>query len=758
MNPALSSLLSRVASYYQSTLDNSPNARARLVALGIKDASLLDRFSVGHVDGTITNIIPKKGDVKDQLAQLGILDAQGHERFKASFSVPITDDQGRVVQMAFYSADGKLVSWLLDEMPTFWNAACLKHSPTVTLVADPLKGLALVGQGTVGVIAPGGPVGKRLGQGARDALALHKPHITISADVPDILAKHLRELGAAVDGPGQEQPTSSEKIIDQDANGFTLEFPHRVRFVVQGIIQDSPRHLRAAVKVFVHRKQGEASPSRLHLDTLDLYHAKSRMNFARTAAIILQLDPTTLEEFTSQVVLTCERFLREREQGKTPTAVVLTAQERAEAMKFLTDPKLLDRVLVDLAALGFVGEETNALVAYVASISRKLADPISILTVSRSGAGKSTLAEAVASLVPSEDLLKLTRLTPQTLFYQRPDALHHRLVVVEEETGLQEAAYAARVLMSSGALRLSSASGYGTATTREVRGPASMFVTTTRTDVDEETAGRFLVLTADESPEQTRRIIEAQRAAAKRPVADQTRILALQQNAQRLLRPLGVVIAFADRLTFPHDRLSARRDHKKYLGLIRAVTLLHQFQREVEGDSVFTEIEDIRMANRLAVHVLGQSLSDLSAPSKRLLVELRDWLSKRATTEGKTGIDEVRFTRRQLRDHTGWKRTQLEEHLKELVRAEYVIVQTGGSQGRITEYRLDWDGVQGIDGEKFLRGLADPDQLKHIEPQLAGLVGTCRTAPDKSKPRHKADQPSKTQESDPLVGLSEGEA
>jgi energy-coupling factor transporter ATP-binding protein EcfA2 len=746
MNSGLSQLLTRVVSFYAKTLAESPEARERLAALGLRDASLLERFSVGLVAGKILEITPRRGPATEQLKQLGILDATGHERFVGCFTVPIFDETERVLQVAFYAPDGS-VSWLFDSAPSFWNAAVLKHSPTVTLSRDPLAALRLVQDGNAAVIALGGPAEGLLGKEARELLALHRPHVTIVSEDKawaEKMSKILAEAGATV-GAGEAGSLSAEKIVEQDAGGFVLEFPHRVRFVVQGLVQDSARHLRASVKIFQAKTSGEP---RLHLDTLDLYHAKSRLAFSRTASVVLGLDPAMIEEYTSRVVLVCERFLKERD--KPAPAPVLSDRERDDAMALLQDPRLLDRVLEDLDILGFVGEQSNKLLAYVAATSRKLQDPLSILTVSRSGAGKSTLAEAVASLFPHEDVLRLTRLTPQTLFYQRPDALSHKLVVVEEETGLQEAAYAARVLMSAGSLRLSSAAGFGGATTREVRGPASVFVTTTRTDVDEETTGRFLILTADESDEQTEKILHAQREAEARPPQDREKLLRLHQNAQRLLRPLSVVNPFAPQLTFPHSRLCARRDHKRYLALIRAVALVHQYQRKIQGDAVVVDLRDIEIANRLAIHVLGQSLSDLSAPSRRLLVQLQQWLSQRAAEQGKSGAGEVRFTRRQLREHTGWKRTQLEEHLRELVGAEYVIVLSGGSQGRISEYRLDWDGRQGMEGEKFLRGLVDPEQL-------VGLVGTCRRTPDKFKTSPTGQEIQKTEESTKLVGLSEGE-
>jgi hypothetical protein len=414
-----------------------------------------------------------------------------------------------------------------------------------------------------------------------------------------------------------------------------------------------------------------------------------------------------MEDYLGRLIPVAEEHLRSRNEGQTPAAVV-TPTEREEALSLLRDPRYPERIADDLSGLGYVGEAENKLVAYLASISRKLEDPLSVLVVSRSAAGKSTLSEAIAALAPPEEVLRFTRLTAQTLYYQKPDSLRHKMVVIEEEKGVEDAAYALRALQSSKHLSLSTAAGKGDARRREVKGPVSLFVTTTRTDLDEETAGRFLTLSVDESKEQTRAILAAQRQAEARPPDERDRRLRFHQNAQRFLVAVKVVNPYGPQLTFPDERLSARRDQRKYLGLIRAVAFSRQHQREVKDGTVQVTLEDIALANRLAHHALGHSLYDLTPPSRRLLYELRDWLKSRGEKEG-SEPGAVRFSQRELREHVGWKKTQLSLHVRELVQAEYLVPHVSGP-GRRTRYALDWDG-QGQDGERFAGGLLDPAVL-----------------------------------------------
>ena len=116
-----------------------------------------------------------------------------------------------------------------------------------------------------------------------------------------------------------------------------------------------------------------------------------------------------------------------------------------------------------------------------------------------------------------------------------------------------------------------------------VEGPVMMLLTTTAVEVDEELLNRCIVLTVDEDREQTRAIhrLQRERQTLEGLLAKQDRdhILAVHHRAQRLLRPVMVANPFARELTFLDDQTRTRRDHVKYLTLIRTIALLHQYQR-----------------------------------------------------------------------------------------------------------------------------------------------------------------------------------
>src|SRR5581483_2975252 len=103
-----------------------------------------------------------------------------------------------------------------------------------------------------------------------------------------------------------------------------------------------------------------------------------------------------------------------------------------------------------------------------------------------------------------------------------------------------------------------------------------------------------------------------------------------------------------------------RRDHMKYLTLIRTIALLHQHQRPVKTIEhrgkvmpyIEATLDDIALANRLAHQVLGRSLDELAPQTRRLLMALDRMVSEGCGREH-VSRGEFRFSRRQVREYTG---------------------------------------------------------------------------------------------------------
>jgi DNA primase catalytic core len=470
------------------------------------------------------------------------------------------------------------------------------------------------------------------------------------------------------------------------------------------------------------------------VDTLDLYAARSRASFVRQAAIELGLGEDVVKRELGAVLLKLEglqdELMAQARGPTTPAAPILSADEEDRALALLRSPDLMQRIVADLHALGVVGEDMNLMAAYLAAVSRKLDAPLAVLIQSTSAAGKSALMDAVLGLVPPEERIRYSAMTGQSLYYLGETNLQHKILAIAEEEGVRQAAYALKLLQSDGELTIASTAkdeASGNLMTRQytVKGPVMLMLTTTAIDVDEELLNRCLVLSVNESREQTAAIHARQRQRQTLEgllqAAGREQLQALHHNAQRLLASVAVVNPFAARLTFLSDKTRTRRDHMKYLTLIRAIALLHQHQRELKtvehaGQQLrYIEVTkvDIALANAIAHEVLGRTLDELPPQTRKLLRLIADMVSERAAKQ-RVRAGQVRFTRRDVREATGWSDNQLKVHCARLADMEYLLIHAGG-RGQHLTYELLWDGEDDAD-VRHLCGLLNPQDL--AEPAL----------------------------------------
>ncbi|QJW92553.1 hypothetical protein [Frigoriglobus tundricola] len=480
--------------------------------------------------------------------------------------------------------------------------------------------------------------------------------------------------------PVPPAPQTDEATVSE--NEVVLTFGTR-KYRVRGLEKNATPDV---LKVNVLATNGVG----MFIDTFDLYSAKHRTGFLAQTATELNVEEATVKADIGRVLLKLEELQDARLRQNQPTTTAhseMTAADQNDALALLRDPHLLDRIVNDFAV---VGDRTNKLVGYLAAVSRKLDQPLAVLIQSTSAAGKTTLMEAVLNFCPPEDVVKYSAMTGQSLYYIGDGGLRHKILAIVEEEGAAKASYALKLLQSEGELRIASTGKEGNTgrlTTQDyhVAGPTMLFLTTTGITTDEELLNRCVVLTVQEDREQTRAIHDLQR---RRQTLDgllaansHQNTLALHRNAQRLLKPLLVVNPYAERLTFPTTRTRTRRDHQKYLTLIRTITLLHQHQRPVRTvehngkpvEFIEATVEDIAAANALASIVLGRCLDDLPPQTRNLLGLLDAFVNDQCRVQRVERAD-FRFSRRQVREATGWGDTQLKIHLKRLTELEFVGV------------------------------------------------------------------------------------
>ena len=743
-------LLVRAVEIYEQALWDSDEALAFLEGQGLRDDPLLVRLRVGYSAGRLSNLLPRRGGVRRDLVAAGVLDDEGRERLDGCVVFPVVDAQGDVVTLWGIRVDGADSDHLIrlgDGDEALWNAEAARTHPTVLVVGSMLDALSLHVAGCGNTVAFGDPgwvcagafeqlAGKGLSEltfllgpsdiaaGVRDQLPQAVPAclsyrvVILGVDGqlsqaltdagPEALAATIRDLLATAkeddrgpcgaDAPSGQTPECGQARGTPGIGGESLRLNlGLLQYRVFGL-EARDRRLKATIRA--------ENGGRLHIDTLDLYNARARRMLCRDLCRSFGLRPEQIEAEIAKLTVACETFSRRATPAAADAPLVMTPEDRTEAESFGRSADLLDRIVADYETCGLVGEHHNKLLCYLAAVSRKTTEPLSVLILSSSGAGKSALQETTLRLCPPEDVVKLTNLTAKALFYRDSTSLRHKILAVEEGAGAEDAGYAVRNLISAGEL-VSSATvrdrGTGRLTVMEnrVEGPTAVFLTTTNPDVDAETRSRFVVASVDEGQAQTRAILEYQRRrrtfGGLTDHAAVTAVMRRHHSFQRLLRPVMVVNPYAPQLAYIDSRLQGRREQPKYLGLINTVAFLRQMQKQIrKRDGVeLIEVEpaDIAVANDLAMVVLGRSMDELSRPARDLMGILDALVDARLEELRGAGAAvmpmrrSVGFTRRDVREFCGWAHARLHRYIRELLRLEYVRMEALRG-GTLHYYRL----------------------------------------------------------------------
>lgn len=732
-------LLDRVARFYHKALKTAQKARPWLKRCGLGDDDLADHWLLGAANGRLLRTLPTEAEEpRRSLAELGVLTPAGQEFFLDCVSVPLLDSEGGIVSLAGCEAGDGGDRLLPGSATALWNAPAARLYSELIVATNLLDALSLQRAGFPNVCGVAGP---HLKPG--DVAALHEAGVRqillvgpagsgelVAAQLDGFATrfhplaanacmtqKGLPELVAQVDRLAAAQKGGGDGRTEPLDQGFAVSFGRR-RYEVLGI-EKTARRLKITLKTGQFGK--------LHVDTLDLYHARARKSLLQDLCCFFEEPPEIIEGDLAKLIRLSEDFKPES-PGAAVAPAAMSAEERQEAEAFGRTADLAEAILRDFVACGLVGEQSNKLLCYLAAISRKTDDPLSVLILSSSGAGKSALQDATLRLCPPEDVVKLTSLTGKALFYKGAKSLKHKILALEEEAGVRQASYALRNLISAGELVIESTvkdlgSGRMTTMQNRVEGPTTVFVTTTNPDVDPETRSRFFVTGVDESREQTRAILESQRSRqtweGRGAVADRESVLRRHRNFQRLLKAVGIINPYAGRLSYADDRLQSRRDQPKYLNLIGAVAFMRQMQKQVltRSGREYIEVDgrDLELANELATEILGKSLDELNTVSRDLLLQIERMVELRLErdTDKKSAAKplaaDITFTRRDIREHTGWPHARVERYLRQLVDLEYLMAHAGRN-GRRYVYTLAYEG-QGKDGGRYLPGwsVVQPD-------------------------------------------------
>ncbi len=740
MVPEIQKTVKLAMNTYEKSLKNSPQAQEYLLSRGLGGPDITENFRVGYADGSLPGLLPAQ-EMPD-FTRAGILMENGQEFFGGYIVIAVTDENGIIRQLygRNIANDSKRPDHLyLVPHTAVMNPAALV-SDTIVLCESPLDLLSFYVSGIRNVTCSYGTDGfsgrlvplfaehgvRRVliafdGDAAGDRAAekiaekfteagIESARVAFEAgmDPNSVLVKYGREAlrGMVLESSPEipsDVPDASAAQVSKDRISF--RFADRA-YRIDGF---SKNRSAGSLSVTIHAQRGDL----LFPEKVELYLAKDRERFVRLCARELGLEEEIIKSDLSRMLPELremqDRMIAELLKPKTErTEYRMSAAEREEAMEVLLAEDPLSVVCDMIESTGVIGERLNIKAAFLASITRNLAEPLHVIFQSPSSAGKSTLMKAILATIPEESKHVFTEISPNALFYFPEDYLRHKTIGIMEDFGIGQAGYSLKTLLSDGYLKKASAMRdpeTGLNTTREyvMRGPVQAFTSSNNAWIVEDLQNRTVVLVLNPTAEQTRAIHAWQRRARSREgiafSKRSARVFRILANVQRLIRPLRVINDYVEHLTFPSESHRTRRDFDKYLTLLDAQALLCQFRRgtqTIEEDGELIECarltkSDIGTVNPIAEAIFTSSLDDLGPITRRFLSLLRQMVEER---RGKEDLkeDAVLFTRRQAREYTKWSEDQVQRHMDRLLRFELVSA-VRGRQGQTFLYSLEAGAV-----------------------------------------------------------------
>ncbi len=741
--------LTKVAEYYHRKLHDNADALSYLKSRGITKPELYERFKIGYAAGTLNEIIGK--DQKDECVKIGILRENGKEHFQGSVTFPIIDDTGIVVGLYGRNIAGSSLShlYLKGKHEGVFNRKASKVFDEIILTESIIDALSLIEldiQNVQPIYGVNGFTDEHLqilkddrvktvvlafdaDEPGRSASVKLKEKLIAEGftvkvveppEIPNLFPEHtdsrpkdwneylvagcgstsLNDLSEKVkealikaEITALPEDTGSLKVADEQGGYiFTIS---GVSYRVSGVKEFFVNNLRVNVKA--------ESEGNKYFDNLDLYSARSRANYSVNLSKAFSIEPKRIEKDLIAILEYLEAERDRKLKGGEDKVKELSPEEKRLGMELLTDPNIFDRIVRDMETLGYVGEDLNKILIYLAASSRKLDSPISVWILSASSAGKTYIVDTVKELLPPEDVISVASVSEQALSYA--EDLNHKFLTLGEDVHSETVEHQIREIISGREISrfvVTKDPKTGKLMSKLVKTPAavSMVITGTDYDINPENASRFFMINIDESKEQTRRIRESQRKRYTAGYMSQRKnsvseIIKQHRCAQTLLSNLYVVIPYAEIIDFPEHLTRTRRDYNRFLDLIACAAYLRQYQREIKYDGDFeyieSTIEDYETAyNILMKCVLTATMNEFSQSTVDFYELLRK-LSRENSKKKNLEPHEVTYTQREIREYTGLSHTWVKQQLRTLADHEYVTVIRGGGERSKGVYRLKAD-------------------------------------------------------------------
>ncbi len=475
----------------------------------------------------------------------------------------------------------------------------------------------------------------------------------------------------------QSKKTSKEKTNNSYIHGINIQNPEHLicecpmeslKFEIMGGINlKQLDRLRATLKV---SRFPQLSPVHAFRNTVDLYNDNQIKRYIRESAEKLEIGTSDLTNTIYSLIEGLEKYRLEKRLEvtlpKTQKRIILSSNQKQEALELLGNRNILDEVSQLLKTAGLINEEENGLLLFLIFLTRDFENPLHALIHGSSGSGKTNLLKTVINCIPEENVHITTALTENVLFYPPyKDFWKHKILMLEDLDGSISALYVLREFMSSGKIskyttEMDTTTGEHKQKQLSAEGPICIVGATTKDKIYEDNSNRSYLIHVDETTKHQIDVMDYQNKIAA-GLIDKEEIKKAQEslkNIQRLLdRKIEVRNPFQPELTLPQVVFKPLRTNVHYISLIKAITYLHQYQLEVQTDKngvhyVETKLIHIEWANKLCRESLLRKSDQLSGNQRTFFERLKAYLNLKGINEKNNKSFHSKEIREYFRLHT----------------------------------------------------------------------------------------------------------
>ena len=459
---------------------------------------------------------------------------------------------------------------------------------------------------------------------------------------------------------------STSKLIKSNPNHMKCGYG-KIQFeVLGGVNHENYQSLRVMLLSKIDRyKQREA---------LDLYDATQVLKYQRKLSEATNTSITDVKDAFYHLIDELDEYINELRENKGKPVVEkieIDANAYSEAVALLTSKNLLSDLQILMNCAGVVGNENNRMILFLVYLSRKMNKGIHAIVQS----DYNYLQHKISQLIPAEELIQISHLSDNALFYYNENELQNKIILVEDTINNRKKIMPLLSFYTHGYISKTTVQKNENLELetfeKKVYGNVSIGISTVNEDAFKLYGNQSVVLHEDTGAMQDEKVLDYQRKQSAGIITtySENLFISRMQNIQRVLQPITVRNPYALELQLPQQIQQKQITNFQYLKLIEVITFLKQYQRTVKVDEttgeeyIETSLEDIADANELLINIMVTKSDKLNQNTRKFLEKLKEYLiNKQART----------FTNQELSRNLLTPRSTVKRYLSMLVEFDYV--------------------------------------------------------------------------------------